>query len=450
MQLLAQNIKRGTPAADWWNGITAGDKDTWAKASAQFKTQWPPPLRTPTMGIAAKKALLLTLKLDKSKLGKMEGTGKYTNYTHVKWAEKAKRLWKGLNNPSGHLLDQVRPNLPSALLETIVLALEKRNDGSEFFKAVKNVDVEAMIKKQTALKSYKELEQLVATMSLTLPTTASQTYSTPHPQPQHYFQPQFYPLLQTYMPPQRRGQHPAPPQTPAQPTATTNVQTPKRDIPPHMGPGRQLPSPPNLTLGHPFADETTPRPNSFMDQMQNQPTSPLMGRGPESHKLAKKAAAESTLYPDTPKGKAAYQRAFQEWTRQHGEHTLCTFITPRLPLFPGTLPLGFRECYTCGVATNPLHLSFDCPVPDNKRISIKERQWRTYINKALASSGPRLSYSPQTPNQRRPPYAPPVTASIAQVMITDDGWPYDANLYPSEGMYFKEDLSSGNGQESHY
>lgn len=267
------------------------------------------------------------------------------------------------------------------------------------------------------------------------------------PATQHYQQTYNSPA---YAPPNRRIQ-PAP-QTPAQQqqqAAASNQYAPAREVPPHPhrapatpgGPHQgQLPTPANSFLGNPFSDQTTPRQNNFSRQLSQAQASPLAGRGTDSGDIARRVAIESIPFQDNPEGVTAYKRAYAEWESRWGADNLCTFITDKLPLSPGTSVLGSKECYTCGIATTPPHLGFDCPAPEHQKIPIREKQWRTYINKALWSLGQR-----STPVRRQ--YATP---GISQIAVTSDGYAYDPNIYPAETLQFEDNPSSGNGEESHY
>ncbi|KZP10865.1 hypothetical protein FIBSPDRAFT_962756 [Athelia psychrophila] len=433
------NLERGSTASDWWKGIADTEKDTWDKVVDLFEAQWPPTKLVAT-GTTAKKALLLNLRLEESKLGEMEGTGRSENYSHIKWADKVHKLWKGLNDPSGHLLDQIRPNMPKALLDVISLSTADKNSGEKFFEAVRAVDVERMMQKFSESKAMRELEERVNALSI----PSQYANHSPAPTAQHYQQTYYSP---SYTPPHHRAQPTPGPQTPVpQPTAGLNHyaarQTPAHlpitPAAPHQG---YLPTPANSALNNPFSDQTTPRPNNFSRQLAQTQASPLAGRGTDSNDIARRIAIESIPYQDTPEGVAAYTRAYTEWEARWGADNLCTFITDRLPLSPGTSPLGSKECYTCGIASTPPHLGFDCLALDHKKIPVREKQWRTYINKALWNAGQR-----STPG-RRSYQASPI---IAQIAVTDDGYAYDPNIYPADSLQFEDDPSSGNGQESHY
>jgi hypothetical protein len=79
---------------------------------------------------------------------------------------------------------------------------------------------------------------------------------------------------------------------------------------------------------------------------------------------AVKAIAEAMVdYPNTNESRAAYLSATEEWFKKHGKGTpmKVTLANP-FPLRPGSSPVGYGECFTCGLynPTNP-HISINCP-----------------------------------------------------------------------------------------
>jgi hypothetical protein len=82
---------------------------------------------------------------------------------------------------------------------------------------------------------------------------------------------------------------------------------------------------------------------------------------------AAKAIAEAMVeYPNMNEGRAAYIAATEEWFKKHGKGTpmKVTLANP-FPLRPGSSPLGYGECFTCGLynPANP-HISINCPYKD--------------------------------------------------------------------------------------
>lgn len=159
-----------------------------------------------------------TPQLDESKLGEIEGRDQSKNYTHIKWADKAHKLWSALTDPDGHLLDQIRLNLPKALLDTMTLTT--RNNGTKFFEVVQMIDVERMMQRVSKRKAMQELEEHMSVLLSPTPYVnhpAFQSSQPTHP-PNYYYQPVYYPqtlaLQPTYTPPQCCAQENPAPQMP--------------------------------------------------------------------------------------------------------------------------------------------------------------------------------------------------------------------------------------------
>ena len=51
-------------------------------------------------------------------------------------------------------------------------------------------------------------------------------------------------------------------------------------------------------------------------------------------------------YPKTTEGKAVYEAAMQVWWDRNGFNTRAT-AADLIPLTPGTVPAGTRDCYAC-------------------------------------------------------------------------------------------------------
>ena len=84
-------------------------------------------------------------------------------------------------------------------------------------------------------------------------------------------------------------------------------------------------------------------------------------------------------YPKTTEGKAAYEAVIQAWWDRNGFNTRAT-AADLIPLTPGTVPAGTRDCYACeqndrGDIRFP-HRSEDCTI--TPKIPAQERSWCAY------------------------------------------------------------------------
>ena len=104
-------------------------------------------------------------------------------------------------------------------------------------------------------------------------------------------------------------------------------------------------------------------------------------------------------YPKMTEGKAAYEAALQEWWDRNGFNGRAT-ATNLLPLMPGTLPVGSRECYACrqNDINNPrfLHTASRCTI--TPKVPAQESNWwadytlrmRPHVTPMLQPSGAQI------------------------------------------------------------
>ncbi|KZP23551.1 hypothetical protein FIBSPDRAFT_951780 [Athelia psychrophila] len=431
-------LEPGSVAEEWWLDVAATDRDTYDKALALFKNRWPTRKKTAT-STPIQRVALRNLKLTEEELGEWVGTGKKRTYSHVVWVDKVEGMWKELNDPAGHLLDDIRHNMPQALLDCLALKAEDEYKGEEFFEAIRLVPIDRVVRKAKADAQLRSVVELMANMGgppptqAPAPTTPFYPSVTPH-------NPYYPPAQQT---PAQQQQQQMPPVTP-----TPRYVAPfRRELPAHhQGPTtppgyRQLPTP-SASSPNPFGDMTTPRQSNFYNQVLQAPASPLEGRDTRqgSAQLAKHAADNSVPFTDDEAGHAAYLRAITAFDQANGADGMATFTsTALLPLSPGTSRLATRECYTCGKSSQPPHIGNDCNDPN--KIPIRESQWRSYINRYMNPTGQR-----GTPTAAR--RYNPQPAIIAQINVTDDGVEFDTGVYPADQLHFSDGSHSGNGQES--
>lgn len=166
------------------------------------------------------------LVLKEEDLGKMEGEKGKRTYTHINWADKVEAIWETLGDTNGHLLDSIRRNVPHALIFMMTIRAEDENDGSKFFKAVHNVQIEKVLGKAKESATMRDLEERVATLSgftpnqqTVFPSHAGPEYNHRHMYVTDQAQQQALPTLQhRTTPPPPPGQH--------QPNVRLNHKTP--------------------------------------------------------------------------------------------------------------------------------------------------------------------------------------------------------------------------------
>ena len=129
-------------------------------------------------------------------------------------------------------------------------------------------------------------------------------------------------------------------------------------------------------------------------------------------------------YPKTTEGKVAYETALQAWWDRNGFNGRAT-AADLLPLMPGTLPVGSRECYACG--------------------------WNDINDPHFPHTAGRCTITPKVPAQEsnwwadctlrmRLPATPMMQPSAAQIQQVEEYM-----TYPQETATLDTDL--GNGEE---
>jgi len=431
-------------AETWWDRLDPAHKATWADVKRAFIVEWPPTKQV-EVSSAARRATMMSYKLQEEDIGKMEGEGRQRNYTHVRWADNVEPLWKQLEDKNGLLIPEVRTNLPDSILNCLPDLKDIHTDFSIFLQAVRDVPIDKVRRRTEDLKDLREIKLQLSSLSemprttppspmsqITQQFASSSLHNMSYPQYTHRQPTQVLMTTQGLI-----THNPMTPYVPPNPT-TPYVPPHRRQTPPHMlTPIRQQPTPMSST--DPFRDDgTTPRPplTSFYQNLQNTPT-PTVRRDDRSLTLAYEAVQNSKLYPNDDNGRQQYAKDLATWEHIYGKNEQMSFMKEHLPLTPGTVALGSQECYGCGQTG---HTGKDCPLPEGERINARERGWRNYITKILFPIGNRGTPSRRTQMQQSP--------MIAQMNVGDgEVLEYDPYLYPIEAVTF-HDMEQGNGQES--
>jgi hypothetical protein len=78
-----------------------------------------------------------------------------------------------------------------------------------------------------------------------------------------------------------------------------------------------------------------------------------------SHAQILERATSVPQRPNTETGMRQYEVDVNAWHRTYGTDGVPSLERP-YPLRPGTAVLGSGECYSCGIVTDPTHLSSQC------------------------------------------------------------------------------------------
>ena len=84
-------LSRESVADDWYASLPTGVKESWANLEPEFKARFPATPRAKRMEEEVQRELL-ALQLKEEKLGTKVEVGGVEVWTHVDWANKAKRL----------------------------------------------------------------------------------------------------------------------------------------------------------------------------------------------------------------------------------------------------------------------------------------------------------------------------------------------------------------------
>ncbi|KAF6745218.1 hypothetical protein DFP72DRAFT_1077812 [Ephemerocybe angulata] len=130
--------------------------------------------------------------------------------------------------------------------------------------------------------------------------------------------------------------------------------------------------------------------------------------------LANNAIAKTPSFPNTPEGLMQYREAIQSTA----------------PTEPGTLPIGRKECFLCGMDST--HRSQQCMT--QQPLERREQNWRATVNTALYS------------------FRRTETIRVSQIAAEDapifyDEAIYGGGIYDAGSLGFDEEYNQGNGQE---
>lgn len=425
----SKGLDPGRRAEKWFQALPAATKADWDLLYAAFTLRWP----IPVVVEPSREELLTRLRatrLEEENLGVLMGDEDKI-YSHVAWADEIRTLTDALEDDKGHLISEVRRQLPLTVRRILPGNL---TTWSAFLTAVESISLDRLADEREAEeRSQRSIVETLSGMGLSSTNNADPrnpkfTRTTP-------YSPQAPPP--TY---QARAPRAPPAATPAPtpPTTPTTVPTtpqyqPRVPWAERMANATPRGPPPNVRFNTPSRDSEpnpflTPgatRPSSAFNRPPGTPQTPSRSR-PTNEELAQRAVALTSTYPTTPEGIAQYQVALQAWEAAHAPLREVDFTTPPYPLTPGTVNIGSRECFRCGQRG---HISRDCP--ETQHVNVREQRWRALIGRILFFSRTRTE-----------------TAAVSQVNAEEPARPYDPAIYDASQLDFDDEYDlSGNGPE---
>lgn len=416
----AKNLEPGRPAETWFQNLPLLSKGTWDDLYDAFTLKWP----LPTVVEPSREELLEQLnqtKLAAEDVGVMVEKDGDKVYTHVVWAEEIRALIDRLDDTKGHLIPQVRRNLPLIIRLTLPTNLITWNT---FLTAVVSLSMDRLadqrentdVIRDNILQTIGVSGQQQYNINTMTSKLAATSLYTPTRQP-----PPYYPKVLSTQ---------ANPATIGPPTTNTARQWPAAPRTPSTPVNQRFSQPVNTPTGSFLSSNSTLHPNSIFAQKVPMPQTPTQNRPQISNQdLARKAIAVSSTFANTAEGKANYLAALHAWEAVYPPAREVDFTTAPYPLTPGTDPLGSRECYSCGIHGH-ITREHDPAIPT---INVREQRWRAFIGRNLYARG-RMDYTP-----------------ISQISTHDeDTLPYDPAIYNAGQLDFTEEFSNqGNGEEAH-
>lgn len=318
------NLKAGSVANQWWDGLSSGDNDTWEHLVASFAKRWPnkpPTVKT----VEEKQAALERTTITEEEVGKRVKVKGVEEFAHVVWADKVERLAAAIPDTNGLLIGAVRKKMPRILQK---VTGSGHTDWALFCKAVRTATLsqidEAREEEREARRVREELKKLQDARSATTRDLTSSfqrfTIGTPSPTPR-------FPTLRNQTPQTQQNR------------STT----------------------PMFNANNPFANATSPN-------TQNQP--PYRQNRLPTERMADVVRLALPIHPNTPAGRAAYNAQIAQWDNNYPGQ-LVSELRP-YPLSPGTAPVASGECWKCGMIG---HMSPNCDSPN--QVPAFEERWRS-------------------------------------------------------------------------
>ncbi|KAG2034213.1 hypothetical protein BDR03DRAFT_984557 [Suillus americanus] len=316
MQLAPGNI-----AEEWFQGLSPSKLALFSSIKAAFWKRWPPP-RQPRYMRAQQKEQVMAEQLEESIIGLWtEG-----DYGHVTWANKVLHLALGMGDTTRHLIEYVVEGIPNLLKDHLRCEYE---DWDEFVDDVQGVPSVKLKRGHEELDKEHARDADIARFK----AHNTQWLSTP----------------------------------------TYRV-------------AARMPIPSNVTPTNTLGTTYPPSYSTLAVPNMNNPAMPAQGgfnaRGvpfmrtqlTRAQILENLAAMPQRV--NTEAGIRQYEADVELWHRMHGAEGFPTLEKP-YPLRPGTAILGSGECYSCGMVTEPMHVSMQCIAQEPLRT--QESHWRQQV-----------------------------------------------------------------------
>jgi hypothetical protein len=344
----SKNLEPGRPAETWYNALPMLDKSDWNSLYTAFKRRWP----LPVVVEPSREELLEKLnqtRLEEEEVGVMMERDGDKVYTHVVWAEEIRALTDALDDTKGHLIPQVRRNLPLAVRLTLPTNL---TTWSSFLTAVTQLSMDRLADQR------ENTEVIRDTILQTMGANNQQPYNMNTITTKLATTNLYQPTRQYYSPRTTAAQTMTNPQNPQ----TTNTAKQYPPWSPRTPTTSQRQTQPQSTPSGLFlSTNTTLHPNSIFNPKTPIPQTPTPNRTQMTNQdLARKAIAASSTFPNTPEGRSNYQAALRAWEAVYPPSREVDFTTAPYPLTPGTAPLGSRECYSQPVLSDKVRLWTCC------------------------------------------------------------------------------------------
>ncbi|KII90758.1 hypothetical protein PLICRDRAFT_52453 [Plicaturopsis crispa FD-325 SS-3] len=327
-------LEYGSPADEWFAGLSSEQKSTIRSLTVAFRERWPPnDIPKPDRDEYIRE--LKGWKLDVDDLLKKVDSGGREVYGHVRWANGLVPRAENTGDTTCMLLSDVYTALPEPVRDLI--RSKPRTSYKELASAVRDIPVSDL---QETVQKYKKDEETarLAREPPASPTKALRTaLNATHLQPPGAV-PRAYPV-------QSRA-FPAPAGNPFA----------------SIGGGRGTLFPPRNTSPSPAAVGGGQR------ARQGLLTRPEIRDRAIADRYRDLRANTKAPDPDTEQGKSAYRAQMAAYLRSNAGYE--PDEQHPHPLSPGSAPIGSRECFRCGHGG---HRSTDCngiPMP------VQEQRWR--------------------------------------------------------------------------